>query len=65
MARNFIAVDRDQVLLMPPSLADWLPADHFAWFLLATVEQLDLSAFYKAYRPDGLGRPAFDPRLMA
>jgi transposase len=64
MARNFIAVDRDQVLLMPPSLADWLPADHFAWFLLATVEQLDLSAFYEAYRPDGLGRPAFDPRLM-
>jgi transposase len=41
-----------------------LPADHFAWFLLATVEQLDLAAFYEAYRPDGLGRPAFDPRLM-
>ena len=64
MAQNFIAVDREQVLLMPPSLREWLPEDHFAWFVLATVERLDLSAFYRAYRPDGHGRAAFDPRLM-
>ena len=58
MAQNFIAVDREQVLLMPPSLREWLPEDHFAWFVLATVERLDLSAFYRAYRPDGHGRAA-------
>ena len=45
MAQNFIAVDRDQALLMPPSLQEWLPADHYAWFVLASVEQMDLSAF--------------------
>ena len=65
MARNFIAVDRDQVLSMLLSLADWLPADHFAWFLLVMVEQLDLSAFYEAYGPGrALGGLVFDPRLM-
>jgi transposase len=64
MAQNFIAVDRDQVLLMPPSLQEWLPADHYAWFVLASVEQMDLSAFLAGYRPDGHGRPAHDPALM-
>jgi transposase len=64
MAQNFIAVDRDQVLLMPPSLQEWLPAEHYAWFVLASVEQMDLSAFLAGYRPDGHGRPAHDPALM-
>jgi hypothetical protein len=30
---------------MPPSLRDWLPEDHLAWFILATVKELDLGAF--------------------
>ncbi|MEA2243789.1 MAG: hypothetical protein QOD24_3345, partial [Solirubrobacteraceae bacterium] len=29
---------------MPPSLRDWLPEDHLAWFVLAAVEELDLGA---------------------
>ena len=41
---------------MPPSLRDWLPADHLAWFVIETVEQLDLAVFYASYRPDGHGR---------
>jgi transposase len=64
MAQNFIAVDRDQAFLMPPSLQDWLPANHYAWFVLASVEQMDLSAFVAGYRPDGHGRPAHDPAVM-
>jgi transposase len=64
MAQNFIAVDRDQVLLMPPSLRDWLPPDHYAWFVLGSVEQMDLSAFLAGYRPDGHGRAAHDPAMM-
>jgi hypothetical protein len=64
MSQNFIAVDRDQVLLMPPSLQEWLPADHYAWFVLASVEQMDLADFVAAYRPDGHGRPAHDPAMM-
>src|SRR5215213_5233773 len=64
MPQNFLACDRDQVLLMAPSLRDWLPEDHFAWFVLDAVAQMDLAAFYGAYRADGHGRAAFDPGMV-
>ena len=64
MPQNFIGCDREQVLLMPPSLRDWLPQDHLAWFVLAAVEQFDLAAFYGAYRQDGHGRAAHEPAMM-
>ena len=64
MAQNFLTCDRDQALLLPPDLREWLPEDHFAWFLLAAVEQMDLSQFYAAYRLDGHGRPAHEPAMM-
>jgi transposase len=64
VARNFLLCDRDQELLLPPSLRDWLPEDHLAWFVLDAVGELDLSAFYAAYREDGWGRAAFDPQMM-
>ena len=50
--------------MLPPNLRDWLPEDHLAWFVLATVEEMDLSAFYGAYRGDGHGRAAHDPGMM-
>src|SRR5918999_4932790 len=64
MPQNFIGCDREQELLLPPSLRDWLPAGHLAWFVIDAVAQLDLSAFYAAYRVDGHGRPAHDPAMM-
>jgi transposase len=64
MAQNFIACDRDQELLLPPSLRDWLPEGHLAWFVIDAVAQLNLSAFYGAYRSDGHGRAAHDPAMM-
>ena len=45
-------------------MTDWLPEGHLAWFLLASVEQMDLSAFYGSYRADGWGRAAFEPSMM-
>jgi transposase len=64
MAYNFVAGDRDQLLLMPPSLAEWLPADHLAWFVLDVVGELDVSAFVAVYRADGRGGAAYDPSMM-
>jgi hypothetical protein len=64
MGQNFIGCGRDQVLLMPPSLREWLPEGHLAWFVLAAVEEMDLSGFYGAYRLDGHGRPAHEPAMM-
>ena len=61
---NFTPVDRDQLMLMPPSVTDWLPDDHLAWFVLDVVDELDLSAFLAAYRADGRGGAAYDPRMM-
>ena len=49
---------------MPVSLREWLPENHLAWFVLAAVEELDLAAFYAAYRQDANGRPAHDPAMM-
>jgi len=64
MAQNFLTCDRDQDLLLPPSLKDWLPENHLAWFVLDAVEELDLSAFYADYREDGWGGAAHDPKMM-
>jgi transposase len=64
MAQNFLSCDRDQDFLMPPSVREWLPAGHLAWYLLAVVERLDLVAFYGQYRADGSGRPAHEPGMM-
>jgi transposase len=64
MAQNFIACDREQELLLPPSLREWLPQDHLAWFVLDAVEAMDLAAFLDGYRQDGWGRAAHDPAMM-
>ncbi|MBE2321067.1 transposase [Solirubrobacter sp. CPCC 204708] len=64
MAQRFIACDREQSFLMPPDVREWLPDDHFAWFVLDAVESMDLDAFYAVYRADGRARPAFDPAMM-
>ncbi len=64
MAYNFLRGNRDQPFLLPPDLRDWLPADHLAWFVLDVVDQLDLGPFLRAYRVDGHGHPAYDPKTL-
>lgn len=64
MAQNVLLCDREQELLLPPSLREWLPEDHLAWFVLDAVGEIDLSAFYGVYREDGWGRAAFEPAMM-
>ena len=64
MPQNFIECDREQELLLPPSLREWLPDDHLAWFVIDAVAEMDLEPFYSAYRADGWGRAAFDPQMM-
>jgi transposase len=64
MAQNFLTCDREQPLLLPPDLHDWLDEDHLAWFVIGAIEELDLDAFYASYRSDGHGRAAHDPKMM-
>jgi transposase len=63
MPQNFIECGREQAFLLPPSLRDWLPEDHLAWFVLDAVARLDLAPFYGAYRVNGQGRAAYDPTM--
>ena len=49
---------------MPPDVREWLAADHLAWFVIEAVAEMDLDAFYGAYRADGHGRAAYEPSVM-
>ena len=64
MEKTFKSCDRKQMLLLPPSLLDWLPEGHLAHFILDVVEQLDLSKIYASYQGDGRGQPPYDPGMM-
>lgn len=64
MPQNFLTCDRDQPLLLPPDLREWLPEDHLAWFVIESIEELELGPFYAAYRSDGHGRAAHEPKMM-
>jgi transposase len=64
MGQRFVACDREQPFLMAPDVRDWLPARHLAWFVIDAVAEMDLAAFYAAYRVDGRSRPAYDPAMM-
>lgn len=64
MGQNFVSGDRDQALLLPPDVREWLPDGHLALFVVDAIEELDLAVFYGRYRLDGWGRPAYDPAIM-
>ena len=63
MAKPFRPFDRDQMLLMPPSLHDWVSEDHLARFVADVVETLDLSAIEDTYTEER-GYPPYHPRMM-
>jgi transposase len=64
MPQNFIESCREQGFLLPPDVRDWVPGDHLAWFVIDAVKDMDLEAFYAAYRADGHGRAAYEPSMM-
>jgi transposase len=52
------------MLLMPPSLSEWLPEDHLVWTVLGAVEQMNLERFRRAYRMGAAGRAPYDPAVL-
>ncbi len=62
MAYNFVIADREQLLLMPPSVADWLPENHLAWFVLDVVAELDLTGFTPVIGPMVVAARPMTPR---
>ena len=44
MPQNLLPCERDQELLLPPNMREWLPEDHLAWFVIEAVTELDLGS---------------------
>ena len=63
MAKIFRPYEPDQLLLLPPSLADWVPEDHLARFVSDVVDSLDLTAIEDTYDEER-GYPPYHPRMM-
>lgn len=66
MAPQYIEANRDQLYLLPPSMQDWLPAGHLAWFVLDVIGVVKTTAFHDRYANGGRegGRPAYHPEMM-
>jgi transposase len=62
--QNLICPDREQLMLMPVDVREWLAEDDLVWHVLDVVDELDLSGFYCRYRDNGQGAAAFDPAMM-
>ncbi len=61
---TFRPYEPDQQLLLPPSLREWLPPDHLAWFISETVDQLNLREILDGYRDSGQGNLPYHPAMM-
>lgn len=64
MAFSYRPVVRNQVFLLPPDMAEWLPEDHLVWFVIEVVDQLDTSGFHRQRRLGGQGRQGYDPDML-
>lgn len=51
-------------MLLPPSLNEWLPADHLVYWLSDTVDSLDLGEIEAQYEIDLRGKPPYHPAMM-
>jgi transposase len=64
MAKTYRSYCPDQLLLLPPSLQDWLPENHLVYFVSDVVDQLDLTPIESYYEKDDRGQPPYHPRMM-
>lgn len=65
MSKTYRPYEPDQILLLPPSVQDWLPTGHLAHFISELVdESLDLSAITKVYEQEERGYPPYHPVMM-
>ena len=51
MAKTYRSYVPEQDLLLPPSLQEWLPEDHLAFFVSDLIDQLDLCVSNRQFSP--------------
>jgi transposase len=64
MPASYLPYEPDQDFLLPPSLSEWLPEGHLAYFISDSVDALDLSAFHARYEAGGPRNQPFHPAMM-
>lgn len=64
MPTSYLPYTPGQSLLLPPSVDEWLPQGHLAYYISDTVDQLDLSAFHARYAGGGPRNQPFHPAMM-
>jgi transposase len=64
MGKSYRPYYPDEELLLPPSLRDWLPEKHLAYFVSDVVDNVDLSAMDAVYGSEKRGQPPYDPLMM-
>ena len=64
MGKSYRPYYPDEELLLPPSLREWLPENHLAYFVSDVVDNLDLSAMDAVYGNEKRGQPPYDPQMM-
>jgi len=64
MAKTYRPYVPEQDLLLPPSLREWLPEDHLAYFVSDLIDQLDLSAITTVYEDEERGYPPYHPVML-
>ena len=64
MAKTYRPYVPEQDLLLPPSLKEWLPEDHLAFFVSDLIDQLDLSAITSRYEEEERGYPPYHPVML-
>jgi len=64
MAKTYRPYVPEQDLLLPPSLREWLPEGHLAFFVSDLIDQLDLSAITATYEDEERGYPPYHPVML-
>jgi len=64
MAKTYRPYLPEQDLLLPPSLREWLPEDHLAYFVSDLIDQLDLSGITAVYEDEERGYPPYHPVML-
>ncbi len=64
MGASYRPYQPDQPYLLPPSLREWLPEDHLAYFISDTIDVLDLRVLYERYEGDGRRNRPYHPAML-
>ena len=64
MAKKFRDYDPNQLMLLPPSLNEWLPEEHLANFVGDVVDHIDISVVTSQYEQELRGFPPYHPAML-